>query len=148
MSDPLRASRLPELPNAGYRTKAERELSDAMMFLIRGLERNRLLLLEVVIGGPRVWRQRFKAAYKAIQADDTFADAVFGYLVLLAGPNPAAQKARLELALRQQQTQSWDKRIRTLMAQSKDTRALLEAIQRDEAKAAAKPVSVQLRSVH
>ncbi len=31
MSDPL-AYRLPDLPNAGYQTRAQKELSDAMMF--------------------------------------------------------------------------------------------------------------------
>jgi hypothetical protein len=126
----LDASRLPDLPDAGFATRRQRELSDAIMFLIRGLERDRLLLLEVVINGKLMWRKRFKKAYRVIGADDEFADAVFGYLRLLAGENPEAEKAKLQLALSQQQESSWDKRLRTAMRHAKDSTALQQDILR------------------
>lgn len=132
MDDPgLRASYLGELPNAGYVTPAQKQLSDAVMFLIRGMERDRLLLLEVVLKGRAYWRKTFTSAYRAIKADDELADAVFGYLVLLAGPNPDAQKARIEQLQSQQQTQQWDRRLSTLLKHRKDRHALETDIVRE-----------------
>lgn len=148
--DPIAASRFPNLPDAGYHTRTQRELSDAIMFLIRGLERDRLLLLEVVIAGPARWRKTFVSAYRAIKADDEMADAVFGYLQLLAGPNPEASKAMAEQAIKHRQQRTWDKRLRTALAQSKDTKALMEAIRKDEAKTGRKPVTIFLggKAIH
>ncbi len=134
MRDPFFHSRLPDLPNAGYATRQEKALSDVMMELIRGLERDRLLLLEVVIKGKVLWRKRFVKAYRHIKADAEFADAVFGYLVLLAGSNPEAQKARLELANTQGAETAWDKRLRTLMRQAKDRKGLEMDIVRESLK--------------
>lgn len=134
MSDPLSHSRLPDLPNAGFHTKAQRELSDAMMFLIRGMERDRFLLLETVIKGQSLWRKRFRSAFKAVKADDEFADAVFGYLVLLAGPDPQAQKARLGLLSAHQQTTSWDKRLMTKLRLARDRKDLEMDILRESLK--------------
>lgn len=131
MSDALSSSRLPDLPNAGYATQLQRELSDAIMFLLRGIERDRLLLLEIVIEGRAKWRKRFLAAYRAIKADQEFADAVWGYLVMLAGPNPDAQKAILQGIERQQRQQVWDKRLSTLLKFSKDRRNLEADIQKE-----------------
>lgn len=112
----------------------QRELSDAMMFLLRGLERDRLCLLEVVIKGQTYWRKRFKSAFRAIKADDEFADAVFGYLVLLAGPDPVAQKARLEMTMAQQQMTSWDKRLNTRLRLARDRKDLEMDIIRESLK--------------
>lgn len=134
-ADPLAASRLPDLPEAGYATKTERELTDAIMFLIRGMERDRLLLLETVIQGRTKFRRVFIKAYRAIKADAELADAVFGYLLLLAGPNPEAQKARLQQMQSQQATQQWDHRMRTVLQHAKDRRILDEDIARELLKA-------------
>lgn len=133
VADPLAASRLPDLPSAGYSTRKQRELSDAIMFLIRGVERDRVLLLEIVLQGQKQWRRIFKSAYRAIGADDEFADAVFGYLVLLAGPNPAAQKAILEGQQIQQAQQQWDFRQRTKAMFRKTQRELHENIRKEAA---------------
>ncbi len=135
LRDPFAHSRLPDLPHAGFATQTQKELSDAMQFLIRGLERDRPLLLDVVIKGQKMWRKRFIGAYRAIKADTEFADAVFGYLVLLAGPNPEAQKARLELSAQQQRESSWDKRLRTLLRQAKDRQGLEMDIVRESIQA-------------
>jgi hypothetical protein len=135
MSDRFAHSRLPDLPTAGYATRQQKELTDAIMFLCRGLERDRLLLLETVIKGRTLWRKRFISAFRAIKADAEFADAVFGYLVLLAGPNPHDQKARLELANTQGAESQWDKRLRTLLRQAKDRKGLEMDIVRESLKA-------------
>ncbi len=131
MRSALDASRLPDLPNAGYSTTKEKALSDVMMEVIRGLERDRALMLEIVLSGRILWRKRFVAAYRWLKADSELADAVFGYLVLLAGPNPEAQKARLQQMQAQQQTQSWDHRLRTLLRHAKDRKGLEQDILRE-----------------
>jgi len=132
--DPYASSRLPDLPNAGYQTRMQRELSDAIMFLLRGMERDRLLLLETVIHGRVTWRKRFTKAFRAIKADDEFADAVFGYLVLLAGANPEAQKAQLLQQASQQQVTAYDKRLATAMKFARDRKDLQMDIVRESLK--------------
>jgi hypothetical protein len=131
--DPL-SYRLPDIPAAGYSTRLQKELSDALMFFLRGVERDRLLLLEIVIHGREKWRRTFLSAYRAIKADTELADAMWGYLVLLAGPNPDAQKEILQGVERQKQQQTWDKRLTTMLAHSRHTRAVIEAIRKDEAR--------------
>ena len=131
VADPFAASRLPDLPNAGYASNLQRELSDAMMFLIRGFERDRLLLIETVIRGAQLWRRRFKSAFRVLKADDEMADAVFGYFQLMVGPNPEAQKEILLGLYTQQAIQSWDKRLKTAMQGAKNHRQLMEAIAKE-----------------
>lgn len=142
MPDEFQGQRLPDLPHAGYTTRTQRELSDAMMFVIRGFERDRLLLLETVIQGRAIWRKRFVKAFKAIKADDEFADAVFGYFVLLAGPNPEAQKAQLEQQAQQRQIERWDKRLATQFRHAKDRRLLRDDIVKDVIRRSKRPHSV------
>jgi hypothetical protein len=101
------------------------------MFLIRGFERERLLLLETVILGKELWRKRFIKAYRVIGADEEFADAVFGYFVLLAGPNPEAQKLILEGQQRQLAQQQWDKRRSTQDIFAKANRELHANIRKE-----------------
>ncbi len=105
-----------------------------MMFLIRGFERDRYLLLETVLKGQQLWRKRFKSAFRVIGADDEFADAVFGYLVLLAGPNPDAQKAQLELQHSQSAVTRWDKRVSTLIKHAREGRILEADVVRETLK--------------
>lgn len=140
--DDLQSSRLPDLPTAGHATAAQRELTDAMMFLIRGFERDRLLLLETVIQGRALWRKRFMRAFRAIKADEEFADAVFGYFLLLAGPNPEAQKAHLEQQREQQQRETWDRRLKTQFQHAKDRRLLRDDIVKDVIRRSKRPHSV------
>lgn len=144
----LAASRLPNKPNAGYATSAQKLLSDSINQLITDLERNRLLLLEVVIGGKARFRRHFKAAYRFAKADDEAADAVFGYLELLGkrgGDDLQAQKARLEMAAQHARRQRWDHRLRTALALSKDRRALEDAIAKETAQAEKKAVRLFMR---
>ncbi len=130
----VKFNHLPDLPNAGYSTRAERAVSDVIMFLIRGYERDRLLLLETVMQGKFLWRKRFKAGYRFLKADDEAADAIFGYFVILAGQNPAAQKARLLQMYEQQAQQAWDYRKSTAALFAKARRDLKMDIAKDESK--------------
>ncbi len=106
------------------------------MFLCRGLERDRYLLLETVIKGRKLWRTRFIAAFKSIKADAQFADAVFGFLCLLAGDEATwdAQKARIELMHAQKAESSWDKRLRTMLKQAQNRKGLEMDIVRESLK--------------
>jgi hypothetical protein len=96
MRDEFAASRLPDLPNDGYSTRREKALSDEVMFYLRDTERDRLQLVSTVCGGREKFRRVVKKAWRHLKCDDEMADAVFGYLVLLAGPNPELQLEELK----------------------------------------------------
>jgi hypothetical protein len=87
MRDEFADSRLPDLPTAGYATDREKHLTDEIMMFIRGAERNRIFLLTMVSEGREKFRKVTKKAWRHLKVDDNLCDAVFGYLVLLAGPN-------------------------------------------------------------
>jgi hypothetical protein len=87
--------RLDDLPNAGYSTSREKELSDTVMFFIRGAERDRLWLLSMVCDGKDKFRAVLRNAWAHLKADHELIDAVYGYLVLLAGKFPHLQRDEL-----------------------------------------------------
>lgn len=93
--DKFASVRLDDLPNAGYATAREKELSDTVMFFIRGAERDRLWLLSMVCDGLEKFRKVLRKAWRHLKADHELIDAVYGYLVLLAGPNPSLQRDEL-----------------------------------------------------
>lgn len=93
--DEFADSRLPDLPTAGYATKREKQLTDAIMFFIRDAERDRLYLLSMVCDGVEKFVGTFTKAYRYLRADKELAEAVFGYLVLLAGNDPSGQRDAL-----------------------------------------------------
>lgn len=99
MRDEFAGQRLPDLPDAGYSTRREKALSDEIMFFIRGAERDRLWLLSMVCDGKEKFRRIARKAWAHLKVDTDLADAVFGYLVLLAGKYPELQRDEL---LRQQ----------------------------------------------
>lgn len=87
--------RLPDLPTAGTSTKREQQLTDAVMFFIRHAERERELLLMYVIEGADVFVPRIMKAFRAWRIDEEMARKVYGYLKLLAGPDPQGQLGQL-----------------------------------------------------
>lgn len=97
MTDPFAASRLPDLPTAGYATQKEKAITDAVMFFIRDIERDRLCLLDIVCGGREKFRRVLGKEWRHLgnAVDTDIKDAVFGYLVLLAGDHPEAQRDKL-----------------------------------------------------
>jgi len=113
MSDRLAASRLPDLPNAGFSTWKQKQTSDMIMFFMRGVERHRLLLLSIVIDGIDKWRKTAGKEWKGLLIDREILDSIFRYFVMQAGPNPAQQLLILhgqqELAARTQ----FDRRTKT-----------------------------------
>lgn len=86
---------LPDLPNAGYATKREKELTDAAMFWLRWVERHRDVLLMAVIEGEAVFLPRMMKHWRYLRVDESYVRAVFHYMRLLAGPDPQRQLAEL-----------------------------------------------------
>jgi hypothetical protein len=74
---------LPDLPTAGYATRREKALSDGIQEFLRQVERDRLLLLSIVIDGLAKWRVTGKQAL-GLRIDHELLDAMFSYLELLA----------------------------------------------------------------
>jgi len=95
MIDEFAGNRLPDLPNDGYATKREKAISDEMMQFIRSAERDRLYLLSIVCDGKAKFRRIIKKEWRHLKATDETADAIFGYLVLLAGNDPERQRDAL-----------------------------------------------------
>jgi hypothetical protein len=79
------------------------------MFL-RATERDRVMLLLYVTEGREKFRRIVKRAWRHLKCDDTMADAVFGYLVLLAGPNPERQLEALKALSYTQRARTWPAR--------------------------------------
>lgn len=107
MKDEFAGQRLPDLPNAGYSTPREKQLSDEVMFFVRGTERNRVLLLTIVTERRDKFRKTTMKAWKHLKADEALVDAVFGYLVLLAGERPEEQLAQLLTMEKARQAGIW-----------------------------------------
>lgn len=97
MHDEFAASRLPDLPNAGYSSRKEKTTSDLVMFWLRAIERDRPTLLAIVMEGADKWRRIAGKAWGLNTGGRTGAlstellDRVYDYMARLAGPNPAKQ---------------------------------------------------------
>lgn len=116
--DEFAASRLPDLPNAGYSSPKQKATSDLVMFWLRDIERDRLHLLQIVVEGPERWR---RIAGKAWGLDSggrvgamttELLDQVFTYMVLLAGVNPGEQLLRLMQFRQERMLDRYDFRAR------------------------------------
>jgi hypothetical protein len=110
--DPLAASRLPELPTAGYATDREKALTDEIMYFIREAERDRGYLLNIVVAGPRKFQKVIKKAWRHLKVDDELVHDVFTYLVMLANPTGNGNPVQELQYLTQMATMSKVERIR------------------------------------
>ncbi len=90
---------LPDLPNAGYATQRERELTDLIMTFMRDTERNRLLLLTIVIEGKQKWRKMAGNIWRGhrIGEDAGLLDSIYDYFTLQAC-RPGTQRLLLAAA--------------------------------------------------
>jgi hypothetical protein len=109
MIDEFADQRLPDLPNDGYATRREKQLSDEIMMFLRATERDRFMLLLYVIQGREKFRRIVKRAWRHLKCDDAMADAVFGYLVLLAGPYPERQLETLKTLADAKRARLWQR---------------------------------------
>lgn len=80
--------RLPDLPNVGYASRKEMEGSDAIMDFVRKIERNRVILLQIVVDGPAVWRKKAGELWRGSAIDMEAVDEIYRYLTLMAAKAP------------------------------------------------------------
>jgi hypothetical protein len=80
------------------------------MFFMRAAERNRPLLLSIVVDGIDKWRKTAGGVWRGLLIDRDILDSIFRYFVAQAGPNPAQQLLILHGAMRLEEQQRWDKR--------------------------------------
>lgn len=132
MSDPLSASRLGDLPHAGYATQRQKETSDAIMIFMRAAERNRVLLLSIVVDGLDKWVSTAGKTWKGLLIDRDLLVSIFRYFVAQAGPNPAAQLLILIGQAEQAKREVWDKRSSTKRASEAGIRAALADARKEQ----------------
>ena len=94
-NDPISASSLGDLPNAGYSTRRERELTDAIMLFMRNIERDRIVLLSIVIDGRDKFRHVLLKQYRGLGLADRLCDQIFDYFTQQAGKYPIQQREAL-----------------------------------------------------
>lgn len=87
---------LPDLPTIGYATERERRGTDQIMTFMRDVERDRLLLLTIVLDGIKKWHDKARVAfgYSLGIPDDTL-NEMFWYFTLQA-MRPTSQRALLD----------------------------------------------------
>lgn len=88
---------LPDLPNAGYATPREKQLTDSIMFFMRGVERDRLQLLSIVLEGRAKWRKAGGKALGWLRVDTDLLDSIFSYFELQAC-RPGTQQRLLQVS--------------------------------------------------
>jgi len=93
---PRRFFHLPDLPTVGYATTAERTGTDQIMLFMRGIERDRLRLLTIVVEGREKWRKVARTVFgRTMNIDDTALDAMYDYFTLQAA-RPVDQRELLD----------------------------------------------------
>jgi hypothetical protein len=95
------------------------------MEFMRKTERDRILLLSIVVDGIERWRKTGGTAWKGLLIDRELLDAIFRYFVVQAGVNPAEQLLILLGQQAQARRETWDKRSATRLAFQKSQRAAL-----------------------
>lgn len=120
---------LPDLPDAGYSTRRERALTDAVMFAMRAIERDRLQLLSVVLDGRTKWRTVLRSSWRGLRITNDLADSIYDYLTLQAA-RPAFQRELLDNA---QNPLKWRAIVRLMWADLERQRDGLRAMQQRRA---------------
>ena len=96
MQDEFSNERLPDLPNVGYATANEQQISDMIMFFMREVERQRWLLLEIVVHGRQEWIKKARKTWgvRKLLNDDKLGE-MWDYFARQAGPDPQQQLVAL-----------------------------------------------------
>lgn len=119
---------LPDLPNAGYATHREKELSDCVMQFMRDVERNRLRLLTIVIEGRETWRRIAQSIWRELRIgeDHQLLDNIYFYFCLQA-VRPQTQRLLLDA---KNNPQKWREVMRIVMPHLERERERLRTEQR------------------
>ena len=89
--------RLPDLPNAGYSTLRQRQLTDAICMFMREIERDRLRLLSIVCDGREKWVKVAGGLWRGLRIgeDSGLLNRIYDYFCLQAC-SPAIQYQLLQ----------------------------------------------------
>jgi|ERR1035437_2606625 hypothetical protein len=119
---------LPDLPTAGYATQRERELTDNIMQFMRDTERNRLLLLTIVIEGKANWRIKAGNVWRGLKIgeDAGLLDSIYDYFTLQAC-RPQTQRLLLSAA---KNAAKWREIVRYVMPHIEREQAQLKLMQK------------------
>ncbi len=129
------ASRLPELPNAGYASNRAKFTSDVIVNFLRTVERNRPFLLTIVTDGYEKWVKTAGRAWRyGMVIDGDILRSVFAYMVQMAGPNPEAQLHYLHGTMRIDELTHHDRRGSTRTALTEGLRAAMKDLRREQKK--------------
>ncbi len=116
---------LPDLPNAGYATTRAKLLSDQIQEFMRGTERNRLLLIRIVLGGPETFRRNGKDALGS-WAPTELLDSIYEYFRLQAADGTPYQQQLLENLQNPVKTREILRALWPLLEKQKDQLELME----------------------
>ncbi len=86
---------LPDLPNAGYSTNRAKLLSDQIQEVMRDVERHRLRMVKIVLGGPEEWRRVGKDVFGS-WIDVELLDTMYEYFRLQCADGTPYQRELLE----------------------------------------------------
>ena len=127
------ASRLPELPNAGYASNRAKFTSDVICNFLRTVERNRPFLLTIVTDGIDKWLKTAGRAWRfGMVIDSDILRSVFSYMARMAGPNPEAQLHYLHGVMRIEEQTQFDTRRSTRTALTEGLRAAMKDLRREQ----------------
>lgn len=118
--------RLPDLPNAGYATTREKELSDAIMIFMREIERDRFRLLTIVCNGREKFRDVCREVWNARGIETETIDEMFKYFTIQAA-QPRHQVALLQAV---KNPELWREIVREAMPDIERQRKGLELMAR------------------
>ena len=119
---------LPDLPNAGYSTRRQRELTDVICDFMRQTERNRILLLTIVIEGKQKWRKMAGDIWRGMRIgeDHQLLDSIYDYFTLQAC-KPRTQRLLLRAA---QNPPVWRDIVKMVMPHLERERDVLKVAQK------------------
>lgn len=119
---------LPDLPNAGYSTQRERELTDAIMMFMREIERDRMRLLTIVLEGKAKWRKVAGSIWRGhrVGEDHALLDSIYDYFTLQAC-RPGTQRLLLKAA---QNPAKWREIVRIVMPHIEREREALRLVKK------------------
>jgi hypothetical protein len=86
------------------------------MIFMRRVERERPLLLMIVVDGIDKWLKTAGTVWRGLLINKEILTSIYRYFVLQAGPNPAEQLLILHGQQEQAKREVWDKRMSTRKA--------------------------------
>ena len=119
---------LPDLPVAGYATLREKQLTDAVQEFMRQTERNRVLLLTIVIEGKQKWRKMAGSIWRGMRIgeDHQLLDSIYDYFTLQCC-RPRTQRLLLNAA---QNPPKWREIVKIVMPHLEKEREALKLAQK------------------